>query len=102
MTNGMVHEHTKKGVNPLMAGAVGVVIGAVGTMVAVKLSDEQTRKKIGEKLTMVRDHFSQKTQPMMRKVQHSIGRMTGKEQRSMEKENNKEDKRKDDIKIKAG
>lgn len=53
-------------INPAAAGVVGAVIGAAGVAAAMVLSNKETRQKVSQKLTQVKDQ-SMKTYQQLRK-----------------------------------
>lgn len=50
----------KKGINPAAAGIVGAAIGAAVAGAAIALSDKENRKKVGKKLTQIRNEGEKK------------------------------------------
>lgn len=60
---------TKKGMNPVVAGAIGVAVGAAAAVAVEELAKEENRVKIGEEFEKVKDQVEEYVATAGKKVE---------------------------------
>lgn len=100
--------NTKKPINPVSAGIAGAVVGAVGTAVAMTLTDKEKKKQVEKKLfqmksdvNKVMNQWAKKAEDMKKDTSTTAQQMKDAAEDSTKKIIDKTEDKLEDVKTKA-